>query len=173
MGSHAVSCTSQFEIGCILQLADRLAGTAFMSGKHYNAECCLQVFDTWFLSPKLSCSHVAEQALKVSPCSPAAYIRTRHIQCCCLAYVMKPYTICRYGPDVGEAASDLSHAAVQGGMTYFTVTRMGVSAVAKRIAKRTAKGLVKNTVNNVRNYHSGGSNAPGTQDVNLQAGRGH
>lgn len=85
---------------------------------------------------------------------------------------MKPYIICRYGPDVGEAASDISHAAVQGGMTYFTVTRMGVSAVAKRIAKRTAKGLVKNTVNNVRNYHSGGSTAPGTQDVNLQAGRG-
>ena len=90
-----------------------------------------------------------------------------------VAYVLKPVTLCRYGPDVGEAASDISHAAVQGGMTYFTVTRMGVSAVAKRIAKRTAKGLVKNTVNNVRNYHSGGSTVPGTQDVNLQAGRGN
>ena len=84
--------------------------------------------------------------------------------------LFKPDIICRYGPDVGEAANDISHAAVQGGMTYFTVTRMGVSAVAKRIAKRTAKGLVKNTVNNVRNYHAGGSAVPGTQDVNLQAG---
>ena len=69
---------------------------------------------------------------------------------------------------MGEAASDLSHAAVQGGMTYFTVTRMGVSAVAKRIAKRTAKGLVKNTVHNVRHYHTGGSTVAGTQDVNLK-----
>ena len=76
--------------------------------------------------------------------------------------------MCRYGPDVGEAASDLSHAAVQGGMTYFTVTRMGVRSVAKRIAKRTAKGLVKNTVSNVRQYHAGGATAPNTQDVNLQ-----
>ena len=90
-----------------------------------------------------------------------------------VAYVLKPVTFCRYGPDVGEAASDISHAAVQGGMTYFTVTRMGVRAVAKRIAKRTAKGLVKNTVSNVRNYHSSGSTVPGTQDVNLQAGRGN
>lgn len=69
---------------------------------------------------------------------------------------------------MGEAASDVSHAAVEGGMTYFTITRMGVRSVAKRIAKRTAKGLVKNTVNNVRTYHTGGSSIPGTQDVNLQ-----
>ena len=74
---------------------------------------------------------------------------------------------CRYGPDVGEAANDISHAAVEGGMTYFTITRMGVRSVAKRIAKRTAKGLVKNTVSNVRNYHAGGQSAPGTQDVTL------
>ena len=51
---------------------------------------------------------------------------------------------CRYGPDVGEAAGDLTHATIEGGMAYFTVTRMGVRSVAKRIAKRTAKGLVKN-----------------------------
>ena len=51
---------------------------------------------------------------------------------------------CRYGPDVGEAAGDLSHATIEGGMAYFTITRMGVRSVAKRIAKRTAKGLVKN-----------------------------
>ena len=69
---------------------------------------------------------------------------------------------------MGEAASDISHAAVEGGMTYFTITRMGVRSVAKRIAKRTAKGLVKNTVTNVRTYHAGGSTVPGTQDVNLQ-----
>ena len=87
--------------------------------------------------------------------------------------MLKPYIICRYGPDVGEAASDISHAAVQGGMTYFTVTRMGVSAVAKRIAKRTAKGLVKDTVTNVRNYHAGGSAVPGTQDVNLSTSKGN
>lgn len=53
-------------------------------------------------------------------------------------------------------------------MTYFTISRMGVRAVAKRIAKRTAKGLVKNTVSNVRGYHAGGSAAAGTQDVNVR-----
>ncbi len=66
---------------------------------------------------------------------------------------------CRYGPDIGEAASDLSHAAVEGGMTYFTMSRMGVRAVAKRIAKRTAKGLVKNTVTGMRTSRTG----PATQ----------
>lgn len=66
---------------------------------------------------------------------------------------------CRYGPDIGEAASDLSHAAVEGGMTYFTMSRMGVRAVAKRIAKRTAKGLVKNTVTSMRTSRTG----PATQ----------
>ena len=74
----------------------------------------------------------------------------------------------RYGPDVGEAASDLSHAAVEGGMTYFTISRMGVRSIAKRIAKRTAKGLVKSTVSGVRGYHTGGSAVQGTQDVNLR-----
>ena len=68
---------------------------------------------------------------------------------------------CRYGPDVGEAASDLSHATIEGGMTYFTITRMGVRSVAKRIAKRTAKGLVKNAVSGVRGYHTAGT-AQGT-----------
>lgn len=52
--------------------------------------------------------------------------------------------LCRYGPDVGQAAGDLTHATIEGGMAYFTFTRMGVRSVAKRIAKRTAKGLVKN-----------------------------
>ena len=56
------------------------------------------------------------------------------------------HVLCRYGPDVGEAANDLSHATIEGGMAYFTITRMGVRSVAKRIAKRTAKGLVKNAV---------------------------
>ncbi|KAL0047690.1 hypothetical protein WJX82_009562 [Trebouxia sp. C0006] len=65
----------------------------------------------------------------------------------------------KYGPDIGEAASDLSHAAVEGGMTYFTMSRMGVRAVAKRIAKRTAKGLVKNTVTGMRTSRTG----PATQ----------
>ena len=61
------------------------------------------------------------------------------------AYWLTPScVVCRYGPDVGEAAGDLTHATIEGGMAYFTVTRMGVRSVAKRIAKRTAKGLVKN-----------------------------
>lgn len=70
----------------------------------------------------------------------------------------------KYGPDIGEAASDLTHATVEGGMTYFTISRMGVRAVAKRIAKRTAKGLVKNTVSGVRGYHAGGASGS-TQGV--------
>ena len=40
-GSQAKCCITQLESGCILQLADRLAGTAFLSGKHCLAECCL------------------------------------------------------------------------------------------------------------------------------------
>lgn len=68
----------------------------------------------------------------------------------------------KYGPDMGEAASDLSHAAVEGGMTYFTISRMGVRAVAKRIAKRTAKGLVKNTVTGMRTSRTGAATG-GTQ----------
>ncbi len=44
-------------------------------------------------------------------------------------------------------------------MTYFTMSRMGVRAVAKRIAKRTAKGLVKNTVTGMRTSRTG----PATQ----------
>ena len=75
-----------------------------------------------------------------------------------------PANGCRYGPDIGEAASDLTHATVEGGMTYFTISRMGVRAVAKRIAKRTAKGLVKNTVSGVRGYHARGASGS-TQGV--------
>ena len=81
---------------------------------------------------------------------------------CCLKVL--PDNDCRYGPDIGEAASDLTHATVEGGMTYFTISRMGVRAVAKRIAKRTAKGLVKNTVSGVRGYHAGGASGS-TQGV--------
>lgn len=62
---------------------------------------------------------------------------------------------------MGEAANDLSHATIEGGMAYFTITRMGVRSVAKRIAKRTAKGLVKNAV---------GLNRP-QQASNVSAGR--
>lgn len=62
--------------------------------------------------------------------------------------------VCRYGPDVGEAAGDLTHATIEGGMAYFTVTRMGVRSVAKRIAKRTAKGLVKNATGIGRSHQA-------------------
>ena len=64
---------------------------------------------------------------------------------------------------MGEAASDISHATIESGMAYFTISRMGVRSVAKRIAKRTAKGLVKNAVTGVRSYHSAGTAQTGAR----------
>jgi spartin len=61
----------------------------------------------------------------------------------------------KYGPDVGEAAQDVATSTVDVGTAYYTMSRMGVRAIAKRIAKRTAKGLVKGQVQNARLYQGG------------------
>ena len=56
---------------------------------------------------------------------------------------------CRYGPQAGQVAQDISYSAYhvgQTGVSVMSLRKMGVTTVARRVAKRTAKGLTKSYV---------------------------